>query len=190
MNLLFPDQATFPDGFSYYPDFLTVSEEKRCIDAVMPLELHNLVFQGFEAKRKVQSFGFDYNFDKRSITKGKDIPGNLKFLIDKAANFLSLSSTDLAEVLVTDYPKGSVINWHRDAPPFDTIVGISLLADCDFRLRPYKAEKKHKSAILHLTVQRRSLYIIRGEARNAWEHSISPVKERRFSITLRTLRAR
>jgi len=37
-------------------------------------------------------------------------------------------------------------------------------------------------------VRRRSLYIITGEARSEWQHSIAPVKETRYSVTLRTLR--
>jgi alkylated DNA repair dioxygenase AlkB len=110
-------------------------------------------------------------------------------LLEKTASFLSLDSRAFAELLVTGYPTGSVINWHRDAPPFDLIAGISLLADCTFRLRPYDKAKQGRGNIISVPVRRRSLYVMQGVARNEWEHSISPVKQPRYSITLRTLKA-
>ncbi|MGV3657809.1 MAG: alpha-ketoglutarate-dependent dioxygenase AlkB, partial [Chitinophagaceae bacterium] len=95
---------------------------------------------------------------------------------------------DISELLVTEYPPGSVINWHRDAPPFDTIIGISLLSDCVFKLRPYDKAKQERKATISLPVQRRSLYVMKDSARTEWEHSIAPVKQTRYSITLRTLK--
>jgi len=37
-------------------------------------------------------------------------------------------------------------------------------------------------------VKRRSLYVMQGVVRDEWEHSISEMKQGRYSITLRTLR--
>ncbi len=51
-------------------------------------------------------------------------------LIAKVASHLSIKKEDFAELLLTEYPIESVINWHRDAPPFDLIAGISLLSNC------------------------------------------------------------
>lgn len=187
-NLLFPSNPVFPYGFSYFPDFISVDEETRLLETIESLNLHPLIFQGFTAKRKVESYGYDYNFDRRSISKGKEIPAGLSGLIEKVADWLTIKTEELAEILVTEYPVGSVINWHRDAPPFDKIIGISLLADCTFRFRPYDKSKQGRKSIISLPVHRRSVYIIRDEARTAWEHSILPVKDTRYSITLRTLR--
>jgi len=136
----------------------------------------------------VVSFGYDYNFDKRTISKGKEIPMAFTALIEKVSHKLSINSNDFAELLVTEYPVGSVINWHRDAPPFDIIVGISVLSDCIFRLRPHDKTKQNRKSIISLPVKRRSLYVMKGPSRSEWQHSISPVKEVRYSITLRTLR--
>jgi alkylated DNA repair dioxygenase AlkB len=36
----------------------------------------------------------------------------------------------------------------------------------------------------------RSIYLLTGDARSAWQHTIPPVKEVRWSITFRTLRRR
>ncbi|MFL5809564.1 MAG: alpha-ketoglutarate-dependent dioxygenase AlkB, partial [Flavisolibacter sp.] len=131
---------------------------------------------------------YDYSFEKRDLTKGKDIPVAFTSLIEKVQRLLPADQKDIAELLVTEYPVGSVINWHRDAPPFDVIAGISLMTDCTFRLRPLEKAKQNRYAIISFPVHRRSLYIMQGEARSNWQHSISPVKKVRYSITLRTLR--
>ena len=145
-------------------------------------------FQGYEAKRKVASFGHDWNFETRQLSGGKSIPSGLMPLVGKVASKLSLQAHDFGEVLLTEYPPGSVINWHRDAPPFKLIAGISLLSDCIFRFRPYDKVKQGRKSIISIPVKYRSLYVISGVARTDWEHSILPVKALRYSVTLRTLR--
>lgn len=186
-NSLFPIEYVYPPGFSYYPDFLGNDEETAFIEAIKKVDLHNLVFQGFEAKRKIASFGYDYNFDRRTIAKGQLIPVDFLPLIEKVANKLLIRPEEFAELLLTEYPVGSVINWHRDAPPFDIIAGISLNADCIFRLRPHDKAKQSRASTISFPVLRRSLYVIKEEARSDWQHSIAPVKQLRYSITLRTL---
>jgi alkylated DNA repair dioxygenase AlkB len=189
MNTLFAADTFFPEGFSYYPAFITREEEQNLLEIIKQTELHSFLFQGYEAKRKVASFGFDWNFEKRILTKGKNIPAVFDFLIQKVAERIPVSIDAFAELLITEYPPESVINWHRDAPPFDVIAGISLLSDCTFRLRPYDKAKQKRNAIISLIAERRSLYVIQGSARKDWEHSITPVKTLRYSITLRSLKA-
>lgn len=151
MDTLFPFTPATPGGFSYTSDYLSPIEENKLLEVVKTTALHPLKFQGYEAKRKVKSFGYDYNFDNRSIMKGEPIPEGFNFLLEKIATTLAIEKERFAELLVTEYPPGSVINWHRDAPPFDIIVGISLQSDCVFRLRPYdKTKQGRKSIISHL----------------------------------------
>ncbi len=188
MDSLFNLEPMLPIGFKYHPDFISEKEESELITAIRNVEFKIFNFQGFQAKRKVASFGYDWSFEKRVLAKGKDISESFHWLIDKAAKYLSLNQSDFSEVLVTEYPVGSVINWHRDAPPFDTIIGISLLSDCIFKLKPYDKLNQCRKSIVSLPVQRRSLYVIRDESRTEWQHSIAPVKEMRYSITMRTLR--
>jgi len=56
------------------------------------------------------------------------------------------------------------------------------------RFRPYPPAEGWTRAILYLDLAPRSAYIIRDAARWQWQHSISPTKELRYSITFRTLR--
>ena len=188
MSFLFPVETRYPQGFEYFPDFLSENEEADLQKEVLKIDLHSFIFQGFEAKRKVASFGYDYSFDKRKLTAGKNIPEVFAPVIKKVSDYLSLQPSQFAELLVTEYPVGAVINWHRDAPPFDLIAGISLNADCILRLRPHDKTKQGRRFIISVPVSTRSLYVMQGAARTEWQHSTAAVKNIRYSITLRTLR--
>lgn len=187
---LFPDTLPMPSGFRYVADFLTKDDELELVNHIRSITLTPMIFQGFEAKRKTESFGYDYSFDDRILSKGKDIPHFFEPLRHRVAAFLNIPTADIAELLLTEYPPGAVINWHRDAPPFKIIIGISLLEDCIFKFRPHDKLQQNRKSIISLPVARRSLYIIDGPARSMWQHSISPVKNTRYSITLRSLKHR
>lgn len=188
MESLFPLEPKFPEGFIYVPDFLTSDEEKDLLRDISRIPLHTFRFQGYEAKRKVASLGYNYSFEKRTISKGAEIPSEFEGLIKKVSNH-SGGTKAFSALLITEYPVGSVINWHRDAPPFETIAGISLLSDCVFRFRPHDKDRQGKKSIISFVAKRRSLYIMGGDSRSQWEHSILPVTAPRYSITLRTLKA-
>jgi alkylated DNA repair dioxygenase AlkB len=185
---LFAVGRKYPAGFSYFPDFISEEEEARFLGVISQIQLHAFNFQGYQAKRKVASFGYDYSFADRQLKKGQEIPRGFDALLNKVANHMGIDVHRFAELLVTEYPEQSVINWHRDAPPFDVIAGVSLLSDCTFRLRPHLEMPRKKSSVVSVNVSRRSLYIIEGEARTEWQHSTTPVHLLRYSITLRTLR--
>ena len=188
MPALFPILPGLPEGFHYFPEFITETEEEELVRLIQNYPLKNMIFQGFEARRKVLSFGHDYHFDTRKLSQGTPIPAEFKPVISKAALALNMPAEKFAKVLLTEYATGTVINWHRDAPPFEKIAGISLLSDCTFKLRPYDKQLQNREATRKFTVRRRSLYLIENEARNDWEHSIAPVSDLRYSITIRTLR--
>jgi alkylated DNA repair dioxygenase AlkB len=180
--------VTLPNGFTYKDNFISQEEESILLAQIKAMELHSFNFHGFEAKRQVITFGYDYSFDNKSLTQGLPIPENLQWLIRRVAELISVVPDEIGEVLVTLYPQGSVINWHRDAPPFDIIAGVSLLSDCVFKLRPHDKTKQARKSTLSFPVKRRSVYVMRDQARTVWQHSIAPVSSPRYSITLRTLR--
>lgn len=187
MESLFPEYQPVPNGFNYIPDFLNADEENALVQLISKISLHTFIFQGYEAKRKVASFGYDYSFDKRTLTRGAEIPPEFQWLIRKVSDRLKMKD-QFEALLVTEYNAGTVINWHRDAPAFDVIAGISLLTDCTFSLRPHDKRKQTRNSIISLTVQKRSLYMLQGASRTEWQHSIKPVKHLRYSITMRTIR--
>lgn len=188
MNTLFDISPTLPPGFIYKPDFITVAEEETLRGVIESLDLNPMKFYQYEAKRKVQSFGQGWSFTDQQLKPGNPIPTGFDFLVQKVADELRIGKPSIAQFLVTEYPVGSVINWHRDAPPFEIVAGISLLSDCIFKLRPQDKEKQTRAATISLPVNRRSLYVMQGLSKTAWQHCTAPVTEVRYSITLRTLR--
>ncbi|HUQ66834.1 MAG TPA: alpha-ketoglutarate-dependent dioxygenase AlkB [Flavitalea sp.] len=187
MLTLFPVEPVLPEGFTYTPDFLSEEEENGLIATISDIELQTFIFQGYEAKRKFASFGMDYSFTHRKLKRGNPIPDRLIHLVEKVSNHLALPPASIGELLILEYPPGAAINWHRDAPPFDIIIGLSLLSNCVFKLRPHDKNKQGRNSIISLPVGRRSLYVMRGPVRSEWQHSTAPVKDTRYSITLRTL---
>ena len=188
MNTLFDITPILPAGFSYQNDFISVEEEEQLVQTIKQFDLKNMQFHEYEAKRKVISFGSGWSFTEQQLKQGTPIPEAFEFLVVKIANQLAVSKEQIAQFLITEYPVGSVINWHRDAPPFDMVAGVSLLADCNFKLRPHAKEKQTRNATIVLPVQRRSLYRMQGEAKNEWQHCTAPLNKVRYSLTFRTLK--
>src|SRR5919199_337206 len=99
---------------------------------------------------------------------------------ERAAELAGLKPDDFVEALVQRYPAGSTIGWHRDAPAFGIVVGISLGGPGRLRFQRGKGEHRR---VWDLLLEPRSGYVLAGEARSSWQHSIPPTKELRFSIT-------
>jgi alkylated DNA repair dioxygenase AlkB len=182
---LFPID-NLPEGFLYQPDFLSEAEEADLIAIFRQLPFQSFDFHGYTARRRVLEFGMEYDFATRRATPTQSFPEFLSPVRERAAQFAGISAAALVEGMVTEYSPGAPIGWHRDAPQFGTIIGISLAGTARMRFKPYKAEGKPVALVL----ERRSIYLMRGPARWKFQHSIPAVKELRYSITFRTLRSK
>ena len=141
---------------------------------------------GIVAKRKVVHFGWDYGYDSWTISPTKPIPEWLMPFTMRAAGVMGVSPEAVQEVLVTRYEPGAGIGWHRDAPMFGpAVLGLSLAGSCRMRFQRILAGERRTAEAL---LSPRSSYLLSGDARVAWQHSIPPAKELRFSITFRTLK--
>jgi alkylated DNA repair dioxygenase AlkB len=174
------------EGFAYEPEFLSPKEEGELAAWLATLPFQAFQFRGFEGKRRVVSFGWQYDFTRSHLEKADDMPAELLPVRARAAAFADLAPEDLQQCLLNEYLPGAPIGWHRDRPMFEKVVGISLLAPCSFRLRRRVGDGFERTA---LQLDPRSIYRMTGEARSAWEHSIPPVKAHRYSITFRNFRA-
>jgi DNA oxidative demethylase len=115
------------------------------------------------------------------------VPPWLEPVRARAAQLAEVEPERLVEILVQRYPPGSTIGWHRDAPAFDLVVGVSLGAPARLRFQRGKRENRR---VWEIVAEPRSGYVLAGEARRSWEHSIPPTTELRHSITFRSLRRR
>jgi alkylated DNA repair dioxygenase AlkB len=183
---LFSAGPALPEGFKYQPDIISQDEEKELLQRVRRLPFREFQFQGFVGKRRVVSYGWQYDFNHRLLRKADDIPPFLLSLRETAAGFAGLVPSHLQQVLVTEYDAGAGIGWHRDKAVFGEVVGISLLSPCRFRLRRKAGTTWER---VFLTAEPRSGYLLSGPSRTEWEHSIPEVDELRYSITFRNFRA-
>jgi DNA oxidative demethylase len=176
-----------PEGLVYLPDLLTVDEEAEVLDVLASLRFDPIVMHGQPAKRTARHFGLDYDYEARTPQPGEPLPDWILPVRERAAELACHDPDELVEVLVQRYPPGSTIGWHRDAPAFGTVVGVSLGGASRLRFQRGKGDDRRVWEVL---LEPRSGYVLAGKARTSWQHSIPPTKELRYSITFRTLRRR
>lgn len=181
---LFRAPNDLPEGFHYQPELITAQEEAELARQLESLAFQPFDFHGHLANRRVAGFGLRYDFDQRKVVEAPPIPAFLMSLRDKVALFARLPADAFVQVLINEYRPGAGIGWHRDKPHFDAVAGVSLLAPCSFRLRRKYGAGWDRQTII---IEPRSAYLMTGPARTEWQHSIPPLSEHRYSITLRTL---
>ena len=182
---LFGHGPPLPDGLAYRPDFLSTNEERTLIGHLAALPFKPFEFQGFLGKRRTVSFGWSYRFDGSGLAAAEPMPDWLLPVRERAAAFAGIEAEAIEHALLIEYDVGAGLGWHRDRPVFGDVIGISLGAPAPLRFRRRRGEKWER---LTLTTAPRSAYLLRGPARDEWEHSIPPVETLRYSITLRTMR--
>ena len=173
-----------PQGLRYRPDFLTEAEEQALAAALGQLPLKPFEFHGYLGNRRVLSFGLRYDYSRRGVELAAPPPPIFDTLRPRIAEFAGRNPEEFRQIGINEYRPGAGIGWHKDKPEFGDVVGISLLSPVRMRFR--KRSGKGWMRASHL-LEARSIYILTGEARQQWEHSIAPVSSLRYSLTFRTL---
>lgn len=181
---LFGAPAPGPEGFRYQPDLITAAEEADLVGHLAQLPFEPFDFHGHLANRQVIGFGYRYDYASRTVRAAPAIPDFLQSLRQKIADFTGLDAEAFQQVLINEYNPGAGIGWHKDKPHFDHVVGVSLEAPCLFRFRKKVGDSWER---MSLPVEPRSAYLMTGPSRHVWEHSIPPLEQHRYSITMRTL---
>jgi DNA oxidative demethylase len=176
-----------PEGLILRPELLAEAEEAGLLERLEDLRFDPIVIRGQAARRTARHYGLGYDYGSRTPQPGEPMPTWLLGARERGAELAGVAPEELVEILVQRYPPGSTIGWHRDAPAFGTVVGMSLAGSCRLRFQRGKRERRRVWEVL---LEPRSGYVLAGEARRSWEHSIPPTEELRYSITFRTLRAR
>lgn len=179
---LFGAQAL--SGLRYSDGFLTEAEESNLIRQIDAEDLAPFRFQQWTGKRLTATFGWSYDFETGKFGPARPLPAFLMPFRERAAQFAGLPVSDLEQALLIRYDAGAGIGWHRDRPVFEHVIGISLGASAPMRFRK-RLEKGFKRITVPLAP--RSIYLLSGEARHEWEHSIDALCTSRWSITFRTL---
>lgn len=175
-----------PEGLVYDPDFLSEAEAAQLLQTLGGLEFHAIHMHGQVARRTARHFGIAYDYDNPARSdQGEPLPDWLLPVRDRIAQLAGVRPEALVEALVQHYPPGAPIGWHRDAPQFGIVAGLSLASPARMRFQRGKGEKREVAEVL---LEPGSAYVLTGKSRWSWQHSIPPAKEERYSITFRTLR--
>ena len=187
-QLALPGSAPrLPAGLRYQADLLAAEEERALVAHLEPLPFKAFEFKGYVGRRRVVSFGWEYDFASETLRETREMPPFLAPVRDKAAAFAGIDPGDMQHVLVTEYGPGAAIGWHRDKGVFGKVVGVSLLSACVLRLRRKAGTKWERASFV---AEPRSAYLLDGPSRTEWQHSIPPVDALLYSLTFRNLRRR
>jgi DNA oxidative demethylase len=175
-----------PEGLLYREDFISAKEEAQLLSELEALEFRAVVMHGQAARRTVRMFGLDYDYEHGDLVPTDPLPTSMSWLRDRCAEWMERHPADLVQILVSRYPAGAGIGWHRDAPMFGSkIAGVSLLAPCRMR---FQRTVQGTRSVAELELAPRSAYLLTGKARWSWQHSIPGTKGLRYSVTFRTLK--
>ncbi|MBW6425899.1 alpha-ketoglutarate-dependent dioxygenase AlkB [Rhizobium sp. XQZ8] len=180
---------SLPPGVAYFEDFLSNAEEAMAEARLDAGEWSNVL------KRRVQHFGYIYDYKARTVTAdaylGK-LPDWLHCLAERLVR-QGYFTEEPNQVIANEYLPGQGISAHVDCVPCftDTIVSISLLSQCEMVFR-----EKFSPAVIAVVLQRRSAILLKGRGRYDWSHEIAARKSdligsvkidrtRRISLTFR-----
>ncbi|NEP85224.1 MAG: alpha-ketoglutarate-dependent dioxygenase AlkB [Okeania sp. SIO3B3] len=150
-----------------------------------------------DLKRRVQHYGYRYDYKARAVTPDMylgPLPAWLQHLA-KHLNAADLMPAIPDQVIVNEYLPGQGIAFHVDCTPCfgDTIASLSLGSGCVMRFR--RVVDAHIESVWLAPC---SLVVMNGEARYQWQHGIPARKNdvvaaqkyprtRRVSLTFRTV---
>lgn len=148
-----------------------------------------------ELKRRVQHYGYKYDYRSRGLTKESYLGPLPNWLQVLAQQILTDGLIDFKpdQAIINEYDPGQGIAPHIDCQPCfgDTILSLSLGSPCCMTF----ARQDSKSDKVEILLEPRALMLMQAEARYLWLHSISARKvdqwnepierKRRISITFR-----
>ena len=189
---LFGTAGLLPPGLEFAPDFIDAHDEAALLAVAATLPLREARYKQYTARRRVFAWGSRFDFDAYAL-KRRDIgelPAPFAALRERLAAWAGVAPDDFVHVMVSEYRTGTPLGWHRDAPDYELIVGVSLGAPARLRFRPWPHVPGRDDDAIALDLAPRSAYLMRDSARWGWQHSVPPVPGLRHSITMRTERLR
>lgn len=179
------------DGLTYQPDFISQEMAEALVMALDGSPWDETL------KRRVQHFGYRYDYRARAVAGDAYIGPLPEWLCDVVALLVSAGHFSPApdQVIANEYHPGQGISAHVDCVPCfgDDIASLSLLSPCEMIFRhPVSREKRA------LMLAPRSLLKMDGPARHEWTHEI-PARQadivdgekrprgRRISLTFRNV---
>ena len=181
-SVLFEMPAPAVSGLTFMNDYIDTTSEAELIQAIDAQPWRN------DLKRRVQHYGYAYDYRARSITPASRLGPLPPWLeaycarLHQAGIFAEMPD----QVIINEYQPGQGIAPHTDCVPCfgATIASLSLGSPCMMDFTNGKTGEK----LLHL-LEPRSLLILTGDARYVWQHAIAPRKtDRHYGQTIQRAR--
>jgi len=186
IDLFAEETAPAIAGLRFVADSISPEQERALAEQVDAAPLEPFRFGQWTGKRLTAYYGSAYDFQRGRTAPAPPLPEWLLDLREHLAPQVGLDPVALKQALLIRYDPGAGIGWHRDRPQYFEVLGLSLGAPATLRLRQRRPDggfDRHE-----LPLPARGAYLLSGEARDRWEHSITPMDETRRSITFRTFR--
>lgn len=187
---LFGTADLLPPGLVFAADFISEQDQAALLAVAAALPLRQARYKEYTARRRVYAYGSRFDFDAYKLRPRAigELPAPLAALREQLAPWAGVQVADFIHVMISEYTPGTPLGWHRDAPDYEVIVGVSLGSPARLRFRPWAQALANKDNIVALDLAPRSAYLMRGVARWGWQHSVPPVPGLRYSVTMRTMR--
>ncbi|XP_033631422.1 alkylated DNA repair protein alkB homolog 8-like [Asterias rubens] len=169
---------SLPPGLILIDDFITPEMEKELMQSVQweKQESCQDVVQQTLKHRRVQHFGYEFNYATNNIDKGNPLPDPMPSLYDDVIS--RIMATGLIQfrpdqITVNEYQPGQGIPPHVDTHSAfqDAILSLSLGSQVVMEFTNPTDGRQ-----IPVFVPRLSLMIMTGEARYLWSHGITPRK--------------
>ncbi|KAJ2327127.1 hypothetical protein GGI00_004548 [Coemansia sp. RSA 2681] len=193
-------------GLFYVADFISEHEEQALLAHIREDEEREAATNGGSDKwhrvqeRYVKHYGHSFDYQTKHVgstakTASQQLPLWSLAIIERISEHIPAHALDPDMLTIQRYPPGAGISFHVDSHTAftDTLAVLSMgtPVQMDFR-KPGEP----KAAMHSLDLEPRSLLLLTGEARYAWEHAIrirradlvsGAIRERqeRWSITIR-----
>lgn len=172
-------------GLKLVEDAVSAAEEAELGELLDAAPLAPFQFGQWQGKRLTASYGSGYDFARQRVAEAPPLPDWLLRLRKRLGPLVGIPPEDFVQALLIRYDPGAGIGWHRDRPQYGEVIGLSLTAPATLRLRRRTPGGFERT---NIELPPRSLYLLSGEVRREWEHSIAPMDVTRRSITFRTMR--
>jgi alkylated DNA repair dioxygenase AlkB len=188
-----------PAGFFYAPELITAAEERALLAWFAASSEWKLVrFRGQTARRRTMSFGARYLSQGRRLEPAPELPPELAVYRDRMVEAACVglgreqalagrTTADFRLCTALHYPPGGAIGWHADNRAFGpTVLSLSLATPARLQLQRAGHREIAADDVIEHELAPRSLFVLSGESRTLWQHRVCPVREERYSLTVRS----
>lgn len=160
-------------GLKYIPNFIDEIEVKQFIASINNEQWLN------DLKRRVQHYGYKYDYKARSIDYSMFIGSLPNWVLPLAKRLFDEKHIDTIpdQLIINEYEPGQGIANHVDCEPCfgDTIISISLGSSCVMDFINLRTKQK-----IEVMLESGSIVVLSGEARHNWTHGIAQRKTDNF----------